>query len=393
MIKKIINRVEKFWLNRIAVPIIERKYANSYIDKHKIVVDNFYGHGFGDNPKYIVESLLKKEAGLDIVWLADSLSYNFPNGVRPVLINSLQATKELMTASIWIDNIKNFRKPVKKKDQYYLQTWHAGLGIKASEAQIEERLSNDYVRTDKEDSQKIDLMLSDSNWTTNIYSNYFWYDGEIKKTGFPKNDILINEPECIKARVYSEFAIPTNFKIILYAPTFRDFNNDISVYKHDFRKFQIAAKRRFNNNYVILIRLHPNIAQKFGNDPIFSFNDQIINASFYPDMQELIIASEILITDYSSCMFDGMIANKKVFLLASDYDQFVKKDRKLLFDVSELPFSLSTSDEQLITRIKQFDEKDYIYQLDKFKKDIKLVEPGNASDKVADIIIKQMKTN
>lgn len=394
LVEKLKNKIRSVMINRFCMPILEERYSKSGVDKNKIVVDNFYGQGYGDNPKYVISSLVRKAPNLDIVWLVNSLSYKFPDGVRPVLIDSLQAKKELLTAAVWIDNIKNFRKPPKKNNQFYLQTWHAGLGLKASEAQIKDQLNNDYIKADKEDSQKIDLMLSDSSWTTNIYSKYFWYEGEIRETGFPKNDILVNSPKDRKNKVYKTFTIPSNFKIILYAPTFRDSGDNIDVYKHNFKAIQKVAQKKFKDKYVVLVRLHPNMIQKIGTEICFDFdNKQMFNASNYPDMQELIIASDILITDYSSCMFDAMMAGKKVFLLACDYEHFISTDRKLLFSINELPFTLSTSDEQLLIKIEQYREIDYINQVNKFKKIVSLKEPGNASDKVADIILKQMSIN
>lgn len=385
-----LGKIKKLLKQRIILPYLTIKYNK--IQGNKIVVDNFYGKGFGDNPKYIVESLLKKNNNLDIVWLVNSMDEPFPKGIRKVPINSMRAVKELLTASVWIDNIKNFEKPLKKANQFYLQTWHAGLGIKASEGQIEDLLSSDYVNAARADAQQTDLMLSDSRWTTNIYSNYFWYSGKIVETGFPRNDILINNSKKVKEKVRKYFSIPYDSKIIIYAPTFRDKENGISVYQHDFMNIKEAAEREFKCKYRLLIRLHPNLNNTLKNKIGYYFDNKVFfDASEYPDMQELIVASDILITDYSSCMFDGMLAGKRVFLLASDYSVFIEEDRKLLFDIKkELPFSLSISDRELIKNISNFNRNNYLEKVNSFKNKIKLKEPGNSSEVVANIVLKHI---
>lgn len=366
-------------------------YGKKPIQSNKIVVDNFGGRGMGDNPKYIVEALLKKNSSLDIVWQVSDKNMFIPKGVRKVKYCTPTALKELLTARIWIDNIKNSYKPNKREGQFYLQTWHGGLGLKASEKQIENDLSRSYVVAAKRDASMTDVMLSDSKWTTDLYSKWFWYSGKIKKTGFPRNDILIKPSQKIINKVYNFYQISKDKRIILYAPTFRDGENTLSTYYFDFSNIELACFKKFHKSYVVLVKLHPNIAKEVSNKCLYSFDNNIINANDYPDMQELIVASDILITDYSSCMFDAMLANKKVFLLAKDYNEFIASDRYLLFDIKkELPFSFSNNEKELAKNINLFDRNLYFKQISIFKNKVDIMEDGNASRKVADIILEEI---
>ena len=314
-----------------------------------------------------------------------------PVGIRKVKYNSPRALKELLTAKVWIDNVKNSYKPDKRKDQFYLQTWHAGLGLKASEKQIENVLSPKYVTAAKRDAAMTNLMLSDSDWTTDIYETWFWYSGPISKTGFPRNDVLIKQPADISKTVRSSFGLNEDTKLVLYAPTFRDINSSLDIYKFDFVKIIGALESKFGSDYVVLIKLHPNVANLLNESNLYNFNSRLKNASFYPDMQELIVACDCLITDYSSCMFDAMIAKKKVFLLAKDLDEFEAKDRNLLFDIKkDLPFSFSNDENELIKNINSFDDKKYKSDIADFSKEVGLYEDGHASERVAKIILKEM---
>ena len=385
----------RYGYNHIFLPIsffiIKLIYKNKPIQSNKIIIDNFLGKGLGGNLKYIVEALLKVNSNLDIVWEVADKNIKLPVGIRKVKYNSPRALKELLTAKVWIDNVKNSYKPDKRKDQFYLQTWHAGLGLKASEKQIENVLSPKYVTAAKRDAAMTNLMLSDSDWTTDIYENWFWYSGPISKTGFPRNDVLIEQPADISKKVRSSFGLNEDTKLVLYAPTFRDINSSLDIYKFDFVKIIAALESKFGSDYVVLIKLHPNVANLLNESNLYKFSSRLKNASFYPDMQELIVACDCLITDYSSCMFDAMIAKKKVFLLAKDLDEFEEKDRNLLFDIKkDLPFSFSNDEDELIKNINLFDDKKYKSDIADFSKEVGLYEDGHASERVAKIILKEM---
>ena len=99
-------------------------------------------------------------------------------------------------------------------------------------------------------------------------------------------------------------------------------------------------------------------------------------------MQELLYAVDILITDYSSCMFDMAIAQKICFIHAPDVDSYLAKERQLYFDFKELPFSFSKTNEQLVNNILNLDPELYKRNLKRFMEKIKLYETGTASQQV-----------
>lgn len=381
-----------YWFKSRWFKLVGLISRSSKISNNKIIVDNFGGKGFGGNSKYIVEALLKLNKDLDIVWLVSDLNQQMPKGVRKVKYCSTKSIREYCTAKLWIDNIKNSIKPLKKTSQFYLQTWHGGIGIKAVERMAEKTLSKDYVNAAKNDARQTNLMLSDSKWTTDVFQNWFWYNGQVVKSGFPRNDLLVNKPDKIISKVRSYFSVGEKQKIILYAPTFRA-SEGMKPYQYDFRKILTAFERKFKSDYVLLIRLHPNVASLSGQLFLSSdkFNSKkIFNASNYPDMQELIASSDILISDFSSCVFDGMISGCKIFLLAKDYKKYISSQRSLLFNVQDLPFPFSMSESTFLTKIQSFDEKAYSKQVAKFENKVQLFEDGNASERVARILLNEI---
>lgn len=364
-----------------------------YIRNNKIVIDNFYGRGFGDNPKYIVKQLLKLNPSLDIVWLINNKAdlQAFPPKVRLVKYYSFRSAYELATAHIWIDNTKNNYKGEKRKGQFYLQTWHGGIGFKKVEKATEETLDEEYIRASKRDSKQTDLMISDSKWVTNNYRTNFWYAGKIANTGFPRNDIFFHNLENTRLKVKNFYGIDQDTEIILYAPTFRNY---ISIQKQgeicsfNAQKVVQAFEKRFNKKFVLVKRMHPNVADRI---PITESNN-VKDGSKYPDMQELLVASFALITDFSSSAFDFMLKSDKIFLFANDYDQYIAKDRMLEFNIKkDLPFSFSNNENELLANINSFSEQIAQKKLNSFKKQVALHEDGHASERVANLLLKKMK--
>ena len=129
--------------------------------ENRIVFDNFGGKGYGDSTKYIAEELIKSGRNYELVWLVDNLSsYEFPKQIKTVKIDSIKALYMRATAKVWIDNVRHLHPVKKKKEQVYLQAWHAPFGPKKAEADAEKELGEDYVREAKYDGQIADGIIS-----------------------------------------------------------------------------------------------------------------------------------------------------------------------------------------------------------------------------------------
>ena len=141
-------------------------YSLRPIKKNKIFITSYYGADYGDNGKYIVEELLRRDREFDIVWqVKDHLidSNHLPDGVRAVKYYSKQAILEAQTSSVWIDNSRKYF-GFKRKDQLYIQTWHGGPGIKRCEKDVEDELEKRYLKRAKKDSKMCDLIISNSTF-------------------------------------------------------------------------------------------------------------------------------------------------------------------------------------------------------------------------------------
>lgn len=358
------------------------------IDDRKIVVSNFSGKGYGDNPKYIVEKLLKKNDALRIIWILRNIDdkETLPTGMEYCLEKSFMAVYHLRTAKVWIDNCrKSYR--FKRSNQFYLQTWH-GFALKRIEKDVVGSLSKGYIRNAIRDSRHIDLIVSCSRFMTQIYKNSFWYDGEILEIGAPRNDVIIKSDKYIKNKVIDFFDIAEEKGIVLYAPTFR-VDKSLEYYSLDYDQVKKACEQKFKKNFTILVRLHPSMSDINLNVNYDGCN--IINANKYPDMQELLCATDIVITDYSSLMFDFALSKKPCFLFATDIERY-KNDRNFYFDLIQLPFMVAETNELLVENILSFDESIYKGQLCEFFRNVGMIMDGQASKSVTEVILGIMQS-
>ena len=120
------------------------------------------------------------------------------------------------------------------------------------------------------------------------------------------------------------------------------------------------------------------------------YSNVVINASSYPDMQELLVAADVMINDYSSSVFEYAYLKKPVFLYAPDLDSFVHGDRPLLFDIKEIPFKFCRSENDFISEIENFDKSAYTRRLDEFFERHGLHDTGKGDECIANRIIEKI---
>ena len=169
-----------------------------------------------------------------------------------------------------------------------------------------------------------------------------------------------------KEKVYKDLGISLDKKIVLYLPTFRD-DHRTSNFNLDILSVLETVNKKFNEDYIAAIRLHPSTKKQVGK--LFDFgNENIVDAISYPDIQELLVASDIIITDYSSGILDAMLEYKKCFIFATDLELY-QKERGFYFPLSDTPFSVAENNEELIENIKIFDENEYLNKVETYLKE------------------------
>lgn len=356
------------------------------INRKKVVICSYFGKGYGDNGKAIAEALLKLDPELDIVWgVKSQFKDSLPENIRAVEYNSWKYLWELATAAAWVDNSRKNAGTTKRKKQFYVQTWHGTVALKRIEKDVEENLDEFYVAGAKHDSKMANVILSGCRFFTDLCKRAFWFDKEIAEVGSPRSDALFNTDEQKQAEVKKALGIPCDKKVVLYAPTFRADGN-LDCYNMDFEAVLDALEKKTGDSWVFCMRLHPNVSDKAD---FIKYSDRIFSGTDYADLYELIPACDLVISDYSSVMFDAGLINKKVILFANDIESYTA-DRNFYLDIKSLPFPLAESNGELLESINNFDEKAYFEALNTFNNEIGYCENGTAAKTIAERILKEI---
>ena len=332
---------------------IMRVFSIFPIDKKKVVFMSFEGMSISENPRAIYEQMIDSGQNFHYVWLLNDSKRCQISG-KVVAPRSFKAIYHLATAQLWIDNCRKRGWVAKRKEQFYVQTWHGGPMIKKIEADVADKLPETYVEKAINDSKMADLFLSGSQFETKIYKNSFWYNGNILEQGLPTLSMYYEKQDKYYSKIIKEYHADFGDHFLLYAPTFR-VDKSMNSYLNDFEMIRKILGEKYGGVWRILIRLHPNIQDQ---QDKYSYNDWILNASNYGEIGDLIMSSDIVISDYSSCMFHAMVAGKRVLIYATDIDMY-NDDRGTYMKLEELPFPISKSDNELIENIKLFDDLKY----------------------------------
>ncbi len=370
-------------------------YRMQPLKKNKIVFVNLNGKTYTCNPKYIAEEIMRRGLDWELVWLVKDIKKeiefdNFPKNIRMVSFFNKKSLKELSNAKIWVDNCRkdeHIRLGLeKRKGQFYINTFHGSFGIKRLEGHmntfINKRNNAETLKVYKKEGTLVDYFISNCPWESKILPEALYYTNcKIKEFGHPRNDIFFKpeeEKQKIKEKVYSKYGIEKNKKIILYAPTYRS-EKILDCYAIDIKNLL----KVYGEDTVVLIRMHHILRKEAPR--IFEFSDKIINASLYSDIQELMVASEMMITDYSSCIYDFILTKKPGFIYATDIEKY-NTDRGLYYPLEQTPFSIARNNAELIENIKNFDYDSYKRKVDEFLKEKGNLEDGNASKRVVDLM-------
>ena len=362
------------------------------VQKNKVVACVSSGRRYDDNQRFIIEELHRLRPDADIVWIQDKrYPYELPSWMRSVRWRSFRYIYEYATAKVWTNNCTEPYYFVKRKDQLYVETWHGGLGIKRVFGDVDEGRTSEYIRTSvmKNASDMADVYISNSDHLSVIYRRAFRYHGPIWKCGYPKNDMLVqNRPEDGEL-ARRELGIPAENKLLLYAPTFRfrfekDRQIDMAVYDLDLLRLRRILTERFGGKWTVAIRFHAQL-RPFATDYQQTHPD-VMDVTDYQDMQRLLMATDVMVSDYSSCIFDAALRRIPCFTYANDFDQYKNEERGVYYDMEELPFPYARDNDEMERNVLAFDKEAYLRKWDAFADRMGLHETGHAARDIAEKI-------
>lgn len=369
------------------------------IDDKLVYFQTFSGRGYSDSPKAMYEYMLTAPEYKDFrfVWSfkePEKYSYLLQNERTEIVKFRTRAdNKALRKAKYWISNYRMLDHQYPRKGQIYLQCWHGTplkrLGYDIAESDNAMNSLAEIKGKYRTDAKKFAYLLSPSPFATEKFATAWNLNNtgqkyKILEEGYPRNDRLINTKPEEREAVRKQLGVDGK-KVILYAPTWRD-NQHTSgegyTYKTevDFDRLQ----RELGRDYVILFRAHYLVANSFdfGKYPGF-----VIDASGYGDINDLYIASDILITDYSSVFFDYANLRKPVIFYMYDLEEYAGELRGFYLSLDELPGPIVRDEQDLIREIKACDDWRPDEKYEAFHKRFNPLDDGHASERVLKRII------
>lgn len=363
-----------------------------------IYFESFHGTQFSDNPKAIYEWMKQEYPEYHLVWGVNK-GQEKPfrdEKVSYVLRFSIKWFLTMPRAAVWVINTRTPLWLTKNKKTMYIQTWHGTplkkIGRDIESISIPGYTKESYDQSFTEESKRWDYLISPNLYSTKIFKGAFDFHGPILEIGYPRNDILTkskNDP-LIKVRLKEKLGLPSNKKIILYAPTWRETaNRKNGKYSFDTEFPFDDVMNSVDENTLLLVRMHYLVAKEID---FTQLDERIIDVSESYDMSELLAISDLLITDYSSSFFDYAITDSSLLFFMPDKKNYEEEIRGFYFPIEDsLPGPIVETKKELVEAINQWYSGESLRskQYEKFKEEFTNLEKGNASKYIAETIIKK----
>lgn len=363
------------------------------IKKNRIIFESYSGRQMSCNPLYIYRYLKKLYPELELIWSIDSSSLSQQKEESCYVVrNTLKYLYALITANVYVTNGGYTTHIPFRKRQLIINTWHGGGAYKRNKE--DDSCSSMILRKMREYSVRKEIndttfFLSSSKvFSDLICEDVGYHPFQMLEIGMPRNDILFNIDKTInKAReVRQKLGINEDVFCVLYAPTYRkSYVNPSFNMRLDISLLKNAIKHRFSYEKVILLFRGHNSFCLLKSDIEFS-DKTVIDVSRYPDMQELLCAINMLISDYSSCIWDFSFTYKPCFLFVPDIEEY-NRDRGFYMPIDQWGFPVSVSNEDLVKAIEDYDPIVFREAMERHHEQLGSFERGNATRKVADIIV------
>lgn len=357
--------------------------------KEIIVFESFLGKQYSCNPRAIYELLQSQNRDFTYYW---SIDHRYKAKFEEHNVETIQRFTikwfiVMMRAKYWVFNSRLPKWIPKPQDTIYLQTWH-GTPLKKLALDMEEVLmpgttTDMYKKNFVTEASRWNYLISPNRYSTEIFKRAFDFDQRILETGYPRNDYLFHYTEDDVKQVKERLGIPASKKVILYAPTWRD--NEyyfIGKYKFNVQMDLEKMKEALGEEYMLVLRLHYLVSDHVNLEGVEDF---AMDASHYPDIRDLYMIADVMITDYSSVMFDYGVLQRPMIFYVYDIESYRDKLRGFYFDFEkEAPGPLVTTTEEIIQEMKEVDQirSKYKDKIAWFEETFHALEDGHATERV-----------
>ena len=379
-----------------AIAAYKLMYACLPVKRTIVVFSSALGRSYAGNPKAIYEEMLRQ--GFDkkytFVWFYDNMPHNIPGKHIQVRFKSFKYLFYMSIAGFWIFDARQPKFIRKNNRAVYLQTWHGTplkkLGLDMDNVYMSgETDIREYHDEFRKNARMWDMLISQNEFSSETFRRAFDFKGKMLETGYPRNDSLFrcNTSDDINA-VKKKLGIPVGKKVMLYAPTWRDDDSSgLGVY-HFTSGLDIGLlKENFEDEAVLAVKYHylvkDNIDWSIYGDFVHMFDESA-------DITDIYLASDLLITDYSSVMFDYSLLRRPMYFYCYDLAKYKNVLRGFYFDFEETaPGPVSLTTKQLVQDIKTGLTERYKDKYDKFVEKYNPWDDGHAAEKIIGCLFRE----
>ena len=355
------------------------------VNPRKVIFSSFEGRSYNDNPRYISERLHALCPQAEIVWLFQTRAIDrvqVPDYVKKQYRITREGLIEQATARFWVDNFRHTESLwLDPKKQYYIQTWHGDRGFKRV-GDDNEKLDHKVLRMENQCA----MMIAGSEFGKRTYRTAFHFEGEVLMDGCPRNDILLRNDPAEAAVIRRRLGVGEGVKLLMYAPTYRDpLERCAQDAVLDISRTLDHLEATTGQTWRCLYRAHYlNTALNVRADA------RLIDACAWPEMAELLLVTDMLITDYSSCGGDFALLRRPLFLYHADAEEYQLESRSFYFDMDESPFLVAHSQQELEKLIDETDAEKARANCEALDRFFGTTETGRAADAVCKYIMDRM---
>lgn len=347
------------------------------INEKRIVFSSYRGYQYACNPRYISEYLLREHPDeYEIIW-AFQKPYNYKflkdQGIKLVRYNSLKRFYYEATAKFSVNNIGSFSYLPRRRGQDHINTWHSGFDITGC-ALTEPRNDKIMCKTLLMSSAETTLFLASNKWFSDFALQVqFGYHGEVLTYGLPRSDDLVNEKKIqLDKRMRKYLAVSENTIIFMYGPTWR--YGGIKNNPHmDLLQVSRILEKKYGENYLIIKRSHHLAKEKVPE------NEHIKDMTDYPNVEEIMPAVNIFVSDYSSLIWDASLVHAYIILFAPDIKQYTI-ERTMYKPIEEWGYPVAFTQEELNERLMEADLQKGIVNANNFLEMYGSYETGKAAE-------------
>lgn len=369
--------------SRRAQHLLQKAYRTDHEPVDAVLFETFNGKNVSDSPLALSRELQHCRSALKQYWSVESLNIPVPEWTTPLLRYSARWYEVLASARLLVNNNNWPWFFTKRPYQTYLQTWHGTPLKQIGNDMPGANLSLTYRALMIREAEAWDYLIAQNNHSAQIFPHAFGYNGSILQLGYPRNDSLVDETaQPTRERVRTTLGLADDTRVLLYAPTWRDNIKGQSGYgRVSFLDFDILHAGA-GKDIVVLYRGHSNTANASGGLP-----EGVLDVTRYPDVNELMLASDALITDYSSIFFDYAVMRKPIYFLVPDIEQYSGATRGFYAPLEEIaPGPLCMNTESLVFELGQDYQAIYGDRFNQFLATYAPQDDGHAAERVIDAL-------